>query len=272
VQQRAKLAEAEAARGRLSHDDLLHVQQEIDIEDVRLAGLARTRALEAHALATAAGGGAAAGAAEAGGACASTRPAAPPTLPSELLERRPDIVQALRRLEAAQAGIASARAAWFPRITLGADARGEGDRLFDLLHLPAHLWSIGPEVAATLLDGGRRQARVDAATARRDEALALYRAAVLAAFQDVEDLLATRRELAARDRAAQAASAKAAALAQSSRRQRERGLASLVDELAARRAALEAELAWRDGVHESRSAELLLVKAIGGGWSAQAPR
>lgn len=272
ARQRARMVQADQARGRASNDDVLRAQSEQDEQEMKMALLVRERAVGEHALA------ALVGRAPADFAlpprASQARPAMAalsPTLPSALLQRRPDLVQALRAVEAAGAEVNATQAAWFPTLELGASAGAEGARLFQLVNLPARVWSVGPALAATLLDGGRRDARLQAAQAARDGAVARYREAVLAAFQEVEDLLATRHRLAERDRAAGALADKAQTLARHKRQQHARGLASRRDELAAQAQAIEAEMNWCDGLYESRHAELMLIKAIGGGWTAVPP-
>jgi len=121
-------------------------------------------------------------------------PPAPAALPSQLLERRPDIAAAEQRVIAANAGIGIARTAWFPDLDLSA-SRGEA-ALGSWATAPAAVWAVGASLAATLFDGGARRAQNAAARAAFDAAAADYRQTVLAGFQDVEDNLAALRELA----------------------------------------------------------------------------
>ncbi|MET0383377.1 MAG: efflux transporter outer membrane subunit [Burkholderiaceae bacterium] len=266
------MTEADLTRGRASRDDLRRADIALDDQDVRLALLRRERAASEHALAALLGQPAAGFQLEPSADDRYTDVQAPPTLPSALLARRPDVQRALAAVRAADFDQAAARAAWFPQIMLGGSIGGSiggaGSRLFQLMQLPVRLWSVGPAVAATLVDGGARQSRLDAAQARRDEAVALYRASVLAAFQEVEDLLSARREALLRDRAAEAVYLQEQALLDGYVKRRAVGLASLRDEMEARREALEARQSWIDGRHETRQTELLLIKAIGGGWEA----
>ena len=139
-----------------------------------------------------------------------TLPTLPPTLPATLLERRPDIAAAERRMAAANAAIGIARAAYFPALTFNASGGYQNTSLSQLLTLPHRIWSLGPNLAMTLFDGGARNARQDAATAAYDAALAQYRQSVLTAFQEVEDNLANlhwlREEITSQQQAVQAAS------------------------------------------------------------------
>jgi NodT family efflux transporter outer membrane factor (OMF) lipoprotein len=116
-------------------------------------------------------------------------PEVPPQLPSQLLQRRPDIAAAGQRVAAAQAQVGAARAAFFPAVELSAAAGYRGDRLAGLLSAPHLFWSIGPALALTAFDGGARQAAVDSAKAAAEQAVAGYRQTVLVAMQEVEDNL-----------------------------------------------------------------------------------
>ena len=123
-------------------------------------------------------------------------PDIPPGLPSTLLERRPDVAAAERRMVAANARIGVAQAAYFPSLSLTGSAGFASDVLSNLISAPNRVWSLGAGLAGTLLDFGARSANVDSARASHDEAVANYRQAVLEAFQEVEDNLATVRWLA----------------------------------------------------------------------------
>ena len=123
-------------------------------------------------------------------------PPIPPGLPSTLLERRPDIAAAERRVAAANAQIGVAKAAYFPALTLPGSIGFSSTTFGHLFDVPNRFWSIGPALGVTLLDFGVRGAAVDAAVATWDESTANYRQAVLTGFQDVEDNLATLRILA----------------------------------------------------------------------------
>jgi NodT family efflux transporter outer membrane factor (OMF) lipoprotein len=123
-------------------------------------------------------------------------PAVPPEVPSRVLERRPDVAAAERRVAAANAQIGIASAAFFPVVALTGDGGFQSTRLQQWLSWPMRIWSVGPTLAFTLLDGGARRAAKAQAVAGYDEMVAAYREAVLTAFQDVEDNLAAERLLA----------------------------------------------------------------------------
>ncbi|HSU83064.1 MAG TPA: efflux transporter outer membrane subunit, partial [Thermoanaerobaculia bacterium] len=120
-------------------------------------------------------------------------PAVPVGLPSELLERRPDIAAAERRVAAANADIGVATAAYFPALSLNASGGFASTTLGSLFSLPSRFWSVGPQLLGTLFDGGQRHAVVEQAEANYDATVAAYRESVLDAFQGVEDNLAALR-------------------------------------------------------------------------------
>ena len=122
-------------------------------------------------------------------------PAVPAGVPSELLERRPDIAAAERRVAAANAQLGVATAAFYPRLILSATAGFESSPLASLLTGTSSFWSVGPALLVNAFDAGRRRAASDQARAAQDEATASYRQAVLIAFREVEDQLAALRIL-----------------------------------------------------------------------------
>ncbi len=122
-------------------------------------------------------------------------PQIPVGLPSELLERRPDVAAAERRAAAANAQIGVAQAAWFPSLTLSADGGFRNGQFAELLTAPARFWSLGPALALTLFDGGARQAQVEQARASFDAQAAAYRQAALTGLREVEDYLIQLRVL-----------------------------------------------------------------------------
>ena len=125
-----------------------------------------------------------------------TPPAIPVALPAQLLERRPDVASAERRMAQANAQIGIATAAFFPNVTLTAGAGFESTSFLDWLTWPSRFWSVGPALAQTLFDAGLRRATVEQYQASFNQAVASYRGTVLTAFQQVEDNLAALRILA----------------------------------------------------------------------------
>ena len=194
-------------------------------------------------------------------------PEVPVALPSELLERRPDIASAERHVAAANAQIGVAKAAFFPQLTFSLTTGLESLTLANLLSWPQRFWTLGPTLAQTVFDAGRRRGMTQQAEANYDAVAATYRQSVLSAFQEVEDNLAALRILA--DEAVQQEIAiQASQLATDLSRNRYRGgIASYLDVIVAQNALLTNQRA-AIGIHARRmQASVLLVKAIGGGWN-----
>ena len=188
-------------------------------------------------------------------------------LPSQLLERRPDVRQAEQQLVASNAQIGVAKAAYFPTISLAASDGGQSVALASALNAPASIWSVGVGALGPLLDWGRTSARVGEATARRDQAIATYRKAAETAFREVADALSevrTYRDVAkeTEDRAAIARNT----LALVNTRYRS-GYSAYLEVLDAQRTANDAELAVERNRLALLNASVNLMKALGGGWS-----
>ena len=189
-----------------------------------------------------------------------------PGLPSELLERRPDVAAAERRVAAANAAIGVARAAYFPVFSLLGTAGVESSAASNWISAPSRFWSVGPQALMTLFDGGLHAAQSAAAHAAYDEQVANYRGTVLAAFQDVEDNLAALRQL-QRESVSQAAAVAATqgALDQANLRYKG-GLVTYLEVVSSENAALAARLTAVDISIRRTNATVLLVRALGGDW------
>jgi NodT family efflux transporter outer membrane factor (OMF) lipoprotein len=194
-------------------------------------------------------------------------PIAPVGLPSELLERRPDIAAAERQMAAANARIGVARAAYFPTVSLIAAGGFESTTITNLLSLPATFFGIGASAMATLFDGKRRRGQVEQAQAAYEETVASYRAVVLAAFRDVEDNLAALRILDEGSRVQDAAVASAEHSLTLSTNRYKGGIVTYLEVLTAQNTALAAKQTAIDILRRRLSASVLLVKALGGGWT-----
>jgi NodT family efflux transporter outer membrane factor (OMF) lipoprotein len=191
-----------------------------------------------------------------------------PGLPSSLLERRPDIAAAERRTAAANAGIGVARVAYFPEFSLAAAFGFESGQSGNWLTAPSRLWSFGPSALLTVFDGGRRAALTDQARAAYDEAVANYRQTVLTAYQEVEDNLAALHQLAQESSSQQlAVEASQRALTQATYRYKG-GIATYLEVVSAQNAALQAQLSAANILARRMNADVLLIKALGGGWSS----
>ncbi len=191
----------------------------------------------------------------------------PSGLPSDLLLRRPDLVQAEQTLIAANARVAVARAAYFPRISLTGSLGSESVALSDLFTGPAGIWQAAIAVSQPIYGGGRFDAQVEAAGARERQALARYRLAIQNAFRDVRNALVAQAK--ARERLA-AEGDRAAALRTTLRFARLRyvnGMTSQLEVLDAERNLLAAEQNRIDALRAQRAAIADLFKALGGVWS-----
>lgn len=197
-------------------------------------------------------------------------PAIPPAVPSTLLERRPDIAGAERRMAAANAQIGVAQAAFFPALTLTGNGGWQNTGINDLISLPHRFWSLAPALALTLFDAGARSAQKASAVAAYDKSVASYRQTVLAAFQEVEDNLAALRQL-AEEATVQAAATHAAREAlELTENQYNAGTVSYLNVVVIRAQALSAERSSLDVEGRRLAASAALLKALGGNWQAAA--
>ncbi len=197
-------------------------------------------------------------------------PPIPPVLPSALLERRPDIATAERRVAAANAQIGVARAAFFPNVTLPAAVGFQSASRAEWFTLPSRFWSIGPSLVETIFDAGLRQSQNEQAIAAYDASVAAYRQAVLVGFQQVEDNLAALRILAAEALVQDEAVAASGMALELSLNQYRAGLISFLPVVVAQNNAL-ANLRTQSTLLGLRmTASVQLVAALGGDWSAAA--
>jgi NodT family efflux transporter outer membrane factor (OMF) lipoprotein len=195
-------------------------------------------------------------------------PAIPTGLPSTLLQRRPDIAAAERRVAAANASVGVARAAYYPAITLSALVGFQSSQFGDFIRAPNTFWTIGPTLLMNVFDAGRRQAETARVQAVLDENGARYRGVVLGAFQQVEDNLVLLRQYgAAAESEAAAVTAAQRALGFATTRYRE-GAANYLEVVTAQTTALQAQRSALDLSTRQRRASVQLVKALGGGWAA----
>src|SRR5580765_1205806 len=191
-----------------------------------------------------------------------TAPPVPLALPSMLLERRPDIAAAERRAAAANAQIGVAQSAYFPDLSLSASGGYQTTSgVVNLFRLPSRIWSLGPQLAQLISDGGASKAATSQAIAAYDAAVASYRQTVVTAFQEVEDNLAAlrilEREAALQDQALQAAR-QAVTLVLN---QYKAGTVSYVSVVTAQATALAGEIAALDILNRRMAASVLLAKA-----------
>jgi NodT family efflux transporter outer membrane factor (OMF) lipoprotein len=202
---------------------------------------------------------------------AAFKPVPPPVpigLPSELLERRPDIAAAERRVAAANAQIGVAKAAFFPRVTLSLLGGYESGDFSTWFNWPSHFWSLGAALAQPLFAGGSIRALTDQARAAYDGTVAAYRQTVLTGFKEVEDNLAALRILEEEALVQDGAVKTAQQLLTVTMNQYKAGTVSYLSVIAAQTAALTNERAAVDIGGRRMMAIVLLIKALGGGWTS----
>ena len=195
-------------------------------------------------------------------------PPVPLGVPSELLERRPDIASAERQVAAANEQIGISMAAFYPNLSLTGSAGLESSSLAKWFTWPSRFWSVGPQLAATLFDGGRRRAVVVEQRAAYDATVAAYRETVLTAMQQVEDNLAALRILAGEaDKVRQTIQAANRTL-EISTAQYKAGTASYLPVITAQATLLAADVTALGLLTRRLTASVLLIEGLGGGWNA----
>jgi NodT family efflux transporter outer membrane factor (OMF) lipoprotein len=196
-------------------------------------------------------------------------PAIPLSLPSQLLERRPDIAAAERSVMSANAEIGVAKTAYFPDLTLSLAGGYSSSSFSNWVTLPNRFWSVGPQLAMTLFDGGQRAAEVDRTEAAYDQTVAQYRQTVLDGFREVEDYLS---QLKVYDQEAQVRDEALAAARESLRltsNQYKAGLIGYLDVVNVQTTALSNERSVLGLLQSRLVASVQLIAALGGGWDAQ---
>ena len=193
-------------------------------------------------------------------------PPTPPGLPSELLERRPDIASAERQVASANAQVGVAKAAYFPLITLGLTGGFESGAFTSWLNGPSAIWAIGGSAAQTIFDAGRRRAVSDQAKAAYDGTIADYQQTVLTSFQQVEDSLSDLRVLEEEAKTQDAAVAAANRSLEQSTNRYKGGLDTYLTVITAQSAVLSNERTAVSLLTRRMTSSVLLIKALGGGW------
>ncbi len=193
----------------------------------------------------------------------------PMAVPSDLLERRPDIASAERKMAAANAQIGVAKAAYYPTLSLSGSLGYASAELATLFTSPSFFWALGPTaLAATLFDGGARKAQTEQARAAYDGTIAFYRQTVLAGLQDVEDNLAALRILDEEAQSQELAVKSAQESVTLTTNQYKAGIVSYLNVVTAQTIALTNERSAISISGQRLNAAVLLIKALGGGWSA----
>jgi NodT family efflux transporter outer membrane factor (OMF) lipoprotein len=193
-------------------------------------------------------------------------PHIPISVPSELLERRPDIAAAERLVASANAQIGVAKSAYYPIVNLGASGGFESSAITTLINGPSGLWSIGLSAVGTVFDVGRRRALTDQARAAYDSQVANYRQSVLNGFQQVEDNLAAVRILEHEAQVQDEAVAAAQRSMDLSVTRYKGGVTSYLEVITAQNAALADEVTAVNILGRRMASTVLLIQALGGGW------
>jgi outer membrane protein, multidrug efflux system len=263
-----RLTESRYAAGDVAELDLARVRAEVASNEAQALALDRRRAELEHALAVLIGE-LSASLTVSEGLWDGPLPQVPPGVPSAVLARRPDVAAAQRAMQAAQARVGVAQAAWFPDVSLTASGGFVSTDLGELFKWSARAWGVGALLSLPIFNGGRREAGVLSANAQWDAAAASYREQVLVAFRDVEDQLSALRLLTDQAHAqAQAVDAATRARVLSTSRYRN-GFVSQLELLDARRS----EFRNRREALQVRAAQYQatvgLIRALGGGWGPQ---
>lgn len=249
-----------------SQADVAQAKTQLDTAQVQLVDLGVQRAAYEHAIAILIGKPPSA-LALAEAPLPQAPPPVPVSLPSELLQRRPDIAGAERRVASANAAIGVQVAAYYPSITINATAGLESVELSQLFSGPSFFWSVGPELAQTIFDAGHIHSLVEEARANYDATVATYRQTVLTALQQVEDDLAALRILESEGAAADQASASARKSLDIATNQYKAGTEDYLNVITAQATALNDEISAISVRTRRMTTSVLLIEAMGGGWS-----
>ena len=252
--------------GIAARTDVLQAQTQLANAQADLLGLERQRAALEHAIAVLIGKAPADFGLAARPAWQGVVPDIPLDVPSTLLQRRPDVAAAERRVAQANEQIGIAQSAFFPSLRLSGSAGLGAATVGDLFSASALAWSLGASLAQTIFDAGARGARVESARASLDQSAARYRQTVLTAFQDVEDQLVAARilqqQLVLREEAAQAANL----VEQQVLNRYQAGQVSFTEVITAQITAQNARRAVAQALSDRQVAAVALIQALGGGW------
>lgn len=255
------------AAGVAAKTDVLQAQTQLANAKADEAGLQRTRAQLEHAIAVLVGQAPGNFALATAPDWKPTVPDVPVGVPSTLLQRRPDIAAAERRMVNANAQIGVAKAAYYPSFSLNASVGTAASRVADLFNAPAALWSLGLSAAQVLFKGGALDARVDGATAAYDQTVARYRQVVLTAFQNVEDQLSATRVLQTQQALRAQASSAADQVEQQVLNRYRSGQVGYTEVITAQTTALAARRALVQATADRQTTAVALIQSLGGGWS-----
>ena len=256
--------------GIAARTDVLQAETQLANAKADQAGLQRQRAQLEHAIAVLVG--------EAPGNFALPAETWKPQVPdvplfvaSTLLQRRPDIAAAERRVAAANEQIGIAKSAYYPSISLGASAGSNASRVADLFSASTSVWSLGLSAAQVLFNAGATSARVDGARAAHEQAVAVYRQTVLTAFANVEDQLSATRVLLAQQELRRQASEAADQVEQQVLNRYRSGQVNYTEVITAQATALAARRSLVQALADRQTTAVALLQALGGGWQADPP-
>jgi NodT family efflux transporter outer membrane factor (OMF) lipoprotein len=262
-----KLTQDRFNAGIASGADVAQAQTQLDTTRAQLIDLGVARAQFEHAIAVLTGK-PPAEVSVSYGPLKITPPAVPAGVPSALLERRPDIAAAERQMAVANEQIGIAQAAFYPTLTISAAAGLASNQFLNWISWPSRFWSVGPQMAETIFDAGRRRAQVGQAQAAFDATVANYRQTVLNAFQQIEDNLAALRILEDEAKAEDEAVKAAQNSLDISTYQYKAGIVNYLTVITEQAILLQDEV-QAVNIHTRRmTASVLLVEALGGGWNA----
>ena len=266
-QQTLTLTRNRYAAGVAARVDVVQAEVQVKSTQAQLVDLGVDRALLEHAIAVLIGKPPATFSLAPAPVVASL-PVIPPGIPSELLERRPDIAAAERTVAAANAQIGVAQAAFYPTLTLSAAGGFRSTSFADWLTTPSRFWSLGAALAQNIFDGGLRRGVSDQAIAVYDGQVAVYRQTVLNGFQEVENNLAALRILEEEKRLQDEAAQGARTSVELTTNQYKAGIVSYLNVVAAQAIALNNERNAVSVRGRQLAASVGLIRAVGGGWSA----
>ena len=247
--------------------DVLQAQTQLANAQADQASVQRTRAQLEHAIAVLVGQAPGNFTLAVAPDWKATVPTIPVGVPSTLLQRRPDIAAAERRMASANQQIGVAKAAYYPSLSLNASVGTAASRVADLFSAPAALWSLGLSAAQVLFKGGALDARLDGATAAYDQTVARYRQVVLSAFQNVEDQLSAARVLQIQQALRAQASSSADQVEQQVLNRYRSGQLSYSEVITAQTTALNARRALVQATADRQTTAVALIQSLGGGWT-----
>jgi NodT family efflux transporter outer membrane factor (OMF) lipoprotein len=263
----AQIARNRYDAGVVARTDVFQAESQLASARAELLGIERQRAQFEHAIAVLIGKAPANFSLAADPAWRPRIPDIPVAVPSTLLQRRPDIAAAERRVQVANAGIGIQRAGYFPSFNLSGSIGSSAASIGDLFSASSLVWALGVSLAQTIFDAGATSARVEGARAGLDEAAARYRQTVLAAFQDVEDQLVALRVLEQQQALRQQAWEAAERVEQQVLNRYRSGLVNFTEVVTAQSSAASARRALVQVQTDRQLAAVALVQALGGGWT-----